>query len=102
MDEPAEDVQQVQRRKLEEAQKRAEQEAAVKGMLRQVMETPAYERLQNIRLSNPELYGQLVKLLAYLVQQGQLKGKVSEEQLKALVAKILSQRKETTIRFARK
>ncbi len=96
------DLQAAQRKRYEEAQVKAQQEAQIKNMLRQALETPAYERLLNIKISNPELYNQLVKLVAYLIQQGQLKGKLSEEQLKKLVSRILGQRKETTITFARK
>ena len=90
-------VQEAYRRKLEEMQK----EAQLKSFLRQSVEPAAYERLQNIRLSNPELYEQLVKLVLYLRQHGQT-GKVSEEMLKQLLNKILSQRKESKISFARK
>ncbi|MFH1106812.1 MAG: DNA-binding protein [Candidatus Micrarchaeota archaeon] len=90
-------LQEAYRRKAEEMQK----EAQLRQMLRKAMEPAAYERLQNIRLSNPELYEQLVRLVMYLVQQGQAK-KVSEDLLKQLVARILSQRKESKISFARK
>lgn len=96
------ELQAAQRKRQEEAQQRAAQEAQLRSVLRQTMDTAAYERLQNIRLSNPDMYGQVVKLLVYLVQQGQLKGKVSEEQLKQLVAKIVGQRREGTITYARK
>lgn len=90
-------MQEAYRRKLEEMQK----EAQLKAFLRQAMEPTAYERLQNIRLSNPELYQQLVQLILYLRQQGQTK-KVSEDLLKQLLNRILSQRKESKISFARK
>ena len=73
----------------------------LKAMLRQATEPAAYERLQNIRLSSPELYEQLARLVLYLRQQGQAK-KVSEDLLKQLITRILSQRKESKISFARK
>ncbi|MBU1198145.1 DNA-binding protein [Candidatus Micrarchaeota archaeon] len=89
-------------KRAEEAQHRAQQDAALKNLLRKMLEPEAYERIQNIKLSNPELYAQLIKMIAYLQQSGQLKSKVSEVQLKQIVSRILSQRKETSIRFARK
>ncbi len=90
-------LQEAYRRKLEEMQK----EAQLKAFLRQATEPAAYERLQNIRLSNSELYQQLVQLILYLRQQGQAK-KVTEDLLKQLISRILSQRKESKISFARK
>ncbi|MFH1199444.1 MAG: DNA-binding protein [Candidatus Micrarchaeota archaeon] len=90
-------MQEAYRRKYAEMQK----DAQIKAMLRASTEPAAYERLFNIRLSNPELYEQLVKVIFYLRQQGQAR-KVSEDLLKQLIAKILSQRKESRISFARK
>jgi DNA-binding TFAR19-related protein (PDSD5 family) len=90
-------MQEAYRKKYEEMQK----DAQIKTMLRQSTEPAAYERLQNIRLSSPELYEQLVKVIFYLRQQGQAK-KVTEDLLKQLITRIISQRKGGKISFARK
>ncbi len=91
-------LQEAYRKRLAEAQARAQAEAQIRSVMRQVLEPAAYERLSNIKISSPDVYSKLVQMIAYLYQNGQLRGKLSEEQLKQLVGKILSTRRETTIR----
>ena len=86
------------RKKMADAQSRAQQEAQIKAVLRTLLEPAAYERLNNIKLSSPPVYSQVVQIIVYLYQNKQLPQKVSEEWLKGVVAKILSQKRETTIR----
>ncbi|MFA6048502.1 MAG: DNA-binding protein [Candidatus Micrarchaeia archaeon] len=86
------------RKKIADAQARQQADAQVRSAMRAVLDAAAYERLSNIKISNAELYAQLVQVIAYLYQNGQLKGKVGEEQLKELVSRIISKRRETTIR----
>jgi programmed cell death protein 5 len=71
-------------------------------VLQQLLEPPALERLNNIRISSPDMFEQLVQLLVTLYQQGRISGKVSEEQLKSLVARVLEQKREPKITFERK
>lgn len=85
-------------KKVAEAQKMREMEAQLRSLLKQVLEPAAYERLSNIRLSNPELYAQLSRMLVMLYQEGRLKGRVSEQTLLELVQRVISQRRETTIK----
>lgn len=87
--------------RMEEYRKKLMQEQQKKLFLRQVLEEKAYERIMNVRLSSPETYQQVYSLLTYLAQQGQIKGKVSEEKLLALMQK-MREKKETKISFARK
>jgi programmed cell death protein 5 len=61
----------------------------------------AYERLMNVRVSNFELYSQLVDLLLAMAQSRRISGQVTEEQLKQILAK-LTYRKESTIEFRHK
>ncbi len=89
-------------RKLEELQKRQEQEQQMKSALKQILEPAAFSRLQNIRLSNQELYFKVAQLLVYLYQQGKIKNKVDEEMLKALLSKLIGGRRESKISFNRK
>lgn len=93
---------QAQQQDLEEARKKKEAELKLRLALQQLLSPEALARLNNIRLSNEELYQQIVQLVVMLYQQGRLPGKVSEEQLKSLAAKFLEQRKETKITFLRK
>ena len=71
-------------------------------VLQQLLEPAALERLNNIRMSSPDLFEQLVQLLVTLYQQGKISGRVSEEQLKSLVARVLESKREPKITFSRK
>ena len=87
---------------LEEARKRKLLELKIKQILTQLLDGPAYERLMNVRIANEELYEQIVNLLIYLYQNGQIKGKIGENELKNLISRILSKREEGKIKFVRK
>ena len=86
----------------DEIRRRREQEARLKMVLQQLLEPAALERLNNIRMSSPDLFEQLVQLLVTLYQQGKISGRVSEEQLKSLVARVLESKREPKITFSRK
>lgn len=89
-------------KRAQEQQKMAQQEAQLKLMLRPLMDSAAFERLLNVKISNPELYYKVAQLLVMLQREGKLKSKVDETMLKALLARLIGQRKETKISFARK
>jgi len=81
------------------AQAQAERAAEMqrRAMLKQVLDGAAFERMTRIRMSNPELYLKIFKLLMYLYQNGQLKATVGEEELKALAAKLVEKKHEPSI-----
>ncbi len=86
------------RKQLAELQQQRILELQRRQLLKQLLEPEAYERLANIRSANLELYAQLTQLLLYLYQNGQITGRLTEQQLTQLISKILSkQRRETTI-----
>ena len=89
------------RERLEQAQKAQQVEEQLKSVLKNLVDVKAYERLMNVRLSNPHLFEQVSSLLVYLSRNKQLNGKLSDEKLKQLLVK-LTERKETTIEFKRK
>ena len=72
-----------------------------KELLRNMLSPGAYERMGNVRMSSPELYDKVVSSLAYLAQSGKKIGKISDEQIYALLAK-MTERRETTIEFRSK
>jgi programmed cell death protein 5 len=89
------------RRKVAEAMRRAQAEQQKKELMRQFLDAGAYERLMNIKVSNPELYEQLVGLIISLAQSNRLSGKMTEDQLRSILGKI-TYRKEPTIEFKHK
>lgn len=82
-------------------QQARELEMQKKIALKYIVDAQAYERLMNVRLANPALYDQVVTMLVYLYQNKQLKGKVTEEQVKAVLARITA-RNEPSITFKKK
>lgn len=63
----------------------------------QILEPKARERLANLKLVKPELATQLELYLAQLYQSGQIRGRISDEQMVAILKKI-SEKKEYTIK----
>ena len=81
-------------KKIEEGEK---EEIRARALLKSLLEQEAYERMSNIKISSPELYSRVVSIIINLAQRGQIKKKITEEQLKLLLSQILSQRKEGSI-----
>jgi DNA-binding TFAR19-related protein (PDSD5 family) len=84
-----------------EAVKRAQVEQQMAEIAKRLLDTGAYERLTNIKTSNPELYKQLVQMLLALAQQNRIQGKVTEQQFRELLER-MTQKQETTIEFKHK
>ncbi|MFA6036078.1 MAG: DNA-binding protein [Candidatus Micrarchaeia archaeon] len=89
------------RKRYADLQRAQQAEAQLRGLLQEVLEPPAYERFMNVRLSNPELYMKVSQMLVQLHMQKQLTGKVSEKDLRALLAK-LTERREPEFKISRK
>jgi|ACVJ01.1.fsa_nt_gi Double-stranded DNA-binding domain. len=89
------------KKELNRMYKEMEQERQIRQLMHQLLEPSAYERLMNIKVSNNELYMQLVNMIVTLVQSNQIMGKVSERNLLALLSKI-NRRPETHIEFKHK
>ncbi len=82
-------------------QKQQEQEEQKRAIAQGLLTTEAYERIMNVRIANPELYEKVLGIIAYLAQNKQLKSKVTEGDLKKILAK-LTERRETSIEFKSK
>ncbi len=101
-----EELAQLRERKLQEQYakmaKAQQLDEQMKTVLKHVLDDKAYERAMNVRLSSPELYQQVVALLAQLYRSNQLKGKVQDEQFKKLLERVTGTRHEPTIAFKKK
>ncbi len=102
------ELEEIRRKKLEEYKKRllAQQEQQrlvaqmqIRAILRQILTKEAFERLGRVKMANPELYAKAVQMLLYLYQSGQLKGKVTDEQLKKFLERLIGKRRETKIKI---
>ncbi len=79
-----------------------EQESKLRLALKLILDDAAFNRLSLMRMSNERLYSQIVQYLFSLFNSGKAKSKVSEEQLKQIAMRFVSQKKESTItRFSK-
>jgi len=69
----------------------------LKAIMSHVLDRKAQERLSNLKLVKPELATQLGMYLAQLFQSGQLKERITDEQLVIILRK-LTERRETKIK----
>ncbi|KAJ6547013.1 PDCD5-related protein [Mycena capillaripes] len=65
----------------DEAAKRAQEEQMRRDVMATVLDTAARERLSRIALVSPERSKQIEGILLRMVQSGQLRGRVTENQL---------------------
>ena len=82
-----------------EGQKRAEVEAQKEAILRQILTPEARARLANIKIVKPEFAEQIELQLIQLASSGRLKGRVTDEQLKALLQQIQGKERERKVKF---
>ena len=85
----------------QQAQAREAQDEQLRMALAQMLEPAAYERLMLVKMSNPAAYGKAVQGLAYLQQAGQLKGRINDAQLRALLAKLVPPKPQPKITIMR-
>ena len=79
------------------AQKADEEDAAVERILQKILEPEARERLTRIRMSRPELADAVAKQLVTLAQAGRLGRRLTDEDLRALLARIPGQDRDIKI-----
>jgi programmed cell death protein 5 len=99
----------LRKKKLAELQAQAEAEQAnkeqvaqaesqIKQILTQILTPEARSRLITIKMAKPEFASQVELLLIQLAQSGQIKSKIDDVQLKALLAKVSKPKKDFKIR----
>jgi programmed cell death protein 5 len=103
------DLEELKRRKLLELQRQLQEEALRQEQLRQVEEqkrivlksilTPeARSRLSNIKMARPEFAAQIEALLIQLAQAGQVKQRITDEQLKEILRRLSAKKRDIKIR----
>ncbi len=81
----------------EEEMKKREEEAARQALLRQILEPEARERLARIKLVRPELAEAVENQLIILAQSGRIGRMITDEELKSILSRLTSQRREIRI-----
>ena len=82
----------------EQENQQIEFEKQKKAILRAILDMKARERLATIKIARPEVAESIENQLIMLAQSGRLKGKINDQQLKALLAKIIPKKRDITIR----
>ncbi len=104
-----EEIEELRRRKLLQLQRRlaqeqqrmqVEQEIEVQkqAVLRRILAPEARQRLTNLKMVKQEFADQLELQLIQLAQQGRVNIPITDEQLKDILVKLQSQRREIKIR----
>ena len=100
-----EELAELQRRRLlelqrraEEEQRKAELELQKQALLRRILTPEARQRLSNLRMVRPDLVQQLEMQLIQVAQTGRVPLPITDEQLKQILAHLQSTRREIRIR----
>ncbi|HIH17049.1 MAG TPA: hypothetical protein HA252_06610 [Candidatus Diapherotrites archaeon] len=78
-------------------QRQTEAESKLESVAKALLEEPARTRLFNVKLVNKELYLKALQTVVVLAQQGRIREKVSEQDLKSLLMQ-LNDKKEIKIK----
>ncbi|MBP2132859.1 programmed cell death protein 5 [Methanomicrobium sp. W14] len=81
----------------EELQKQKQAEAQIHLALMQILEPEARERLNTIKLTKPEFAKAVEQQLVMLSQSGRINGRISDEQLKAILRQLIPEKREYNI-----
>ncbi|MHA1396368.1 MAG: DNA-binding protein [Candidatus Heimdallarchaeaceae archaeon] len=92
---------QGQQRSQAEEEQKAAFEAQKQSILRQILTEEARQRLANVKLVRQQLAEAVELRLIQLAQQGAIKEKLNDNQLKEILRKIQGQKRETKIDIRR-
>ena len=82
----------------EQELQRQEFEEQKKNILRTILDTTARERLARIKIARPEVAESIENQLIMLAQNGKLKNKINDEQLRMLLAKVIPKKRDIKIK----
>ncbi|MCP1662061.1 MAG: DNA-binding protein [Methanocalculus sp. MSAO_Arc1] len=93
-------MQQQQQAEAHEAEKQAQMDQQMQMVLMQYLEPEARERLNTIKLTKPDFARAVEQQIVILAQQGRLSStqKITDAQLKQLLAQLVPQKKDFKIR----
>lgn len=100
------EIEEIRRRKIEQLQEEAAMEKMMEediesqkqAVLRQILEPAAKERLARIKIARPQIGEQIENQLISLAQSGRMNGKISDEDFRRLLTRILPKKREIKIR----
>jgi programmed cell death protein 5 len=107
--EEEQEIEELRRRKMMELQAQAQEqqrqaelrrqfEVQKRAIVQKILTPEARSRLSNIRAVKPEFAEQVEIQLIQLAQAGRITSQITDAQLKAILDKVVSRKRETTIR----
>ena len=111
----SDEMDELRRKRLEElqnqsareqdVQRQREQAESVKqqkqSILRSILSDQAKQRINNIKLVNPQMAEAIENQLISLAQSGRVRGAISEEQLLQMLRELQNSKRDTKIKFKR-
>ncbi len=91
-------MQQQQGASAQQAAQHQQVEEAKQSILRNILTSEAKERLTTVKIARPQLVEQVEMQLISLAQSGQLRTKIDDAKLKALLQQLQSRKRDTTIK----
>jgi programmed cell death protein 5 len=82
----------------EQESQRQEFEQQKKMILRAILDSTARERLARIKIARPEIAESIENQLIMLAQNGKLKNKINDKQLRLLLTKLIPKKRDIKIR----
>ncbi|NPA74702.1 MAG: DNA-binding protein [Euryarchaeota archaeon] len=101
-----EELEAIKRRKMmelmaaqqgESKEERQEEEMLRQNILRQILEPAARERLARLKLARPDVAQVVENQLIMLAQSGRIYKKISDDELKEILRRLTSQKREIKI-----
>ena len=92
------ELQQRLAQEQQRAQTQQQIEVQKQTLLRRILSTKARQRLANLKMVKPEFSEQIELQLIQLAQTGRLKIPVTDDQLKEILARLQTQRRDIKIR----
>ncbi|MEM2910632.1 MAG: DNA-binding protein [Nitrososphaerota archaeon] len=85
------------RARIAEEEARKQREAERAAAMRLILTPEARQRLANLKLVRPEVVSTVEELLIRLVNEGRVRTPITDDDIKAILEKILPKKKETRI-----
>ncbi len=92
------EMQQQAAAQQEDAERQRQYEAQIHSALIQILEPEARERLNTIKLTKPDFAKSVEQQLIMLAQNGRIKTKINDEQLKVILKQVTPAKREFNIR----
>ncbi len=70
-----------------------------KKVLTSILDKEAFERINRVKLVNPQLAGQVELYLIQLVQSGKIQSQITDEQMKQVLQMLQAGKKDFNIKF---